>query len=291
MPPLKIAACGPLSGPRSAYGDMLKSSVQQVLGNLDNVSLHFFDDEANPDRALLVARQIVESGFDLVVGHFNSYCSLAVNKIYLENQTAFVAPLATHQDLNLARGGAIFCPSDEEQVAIVSAKAKQSDAHLVVVHDDSTYSDNFIDLVKRYQPEADFLSVRNANEFKSQSKRCVVFMTGSHYRLIPAHRIIRSICNKAIIICCDDCFIDEYVSDVSDCLTQNDFVIGQRAGHLGTLELSLGYIRQLIKDPIPEVTLFNRTGKDTGNFFFRQDGRLKTNNWLLRPLSALTAAD
>lgn len=282
MSDLNIAACGPLTGPRSAYGDMLREVARSCFGPLANVSLQFFDDYACPERAVTVARQIVASKADVVIGHFNSYCSLAVNALYQQAGIPFVAPLATHQNLILSNGGAIFCPPDTEQIALLAARVRKKKANLMVVHDDSRYSANFIALIQQFglQPAIRYYQKVSDGHV---SEDTLVFLAGSHCHLIQPHRKIRTACPKVTVICCDDCFIGEYFTAMSSYLTNRDFVIGQNSGHQGNLEQAMAYIYQLITQ-CNHDNLFDAVGKNSGNYQFNSDGRLTSARWLLHPM-------
>ena len=284
--PVKIAACGPLSGPRAAYGEMLQSLACANFGEQDGVSLLFYDDQAQPETAVAVARQALSDGCDLVIGHFNSYCSLAVQPIYQLARVPFIAPLATHQDLAFAQGGAIFCPSDRRQVELVMAKVLSRCARLTVIHDDSAYSENFITELRNTPVAVNLLPCEQSSQFRA-TDNSVVFLTGSHCKLIAPHCQLREAWPELTIFCCDDCFIEEYIDAVAARVSDNDFVIGQSKGHRGSLELALDYARYLLCDS-PSENLFEMIGKSTARFSFEEDGRLSCLHWQLHQLASMT---
>jgi branched-chain amino acid transport system substrate-binding protein len=87
---VNIAVAAPMSGPSAQFGQQIRMGVELaiedinarggVLGN--KLILSIRDDEADRNKAIAVAKTIVNDGVKFVVGHQNSNASLFAAPIY-----------------------------------------------------------------------------------------------------------------------------------------------------------------------------------------------------------------
>lgn len=110
----RIGISGPFSGPRAAYGDLLRRAVEAAVLEAEAV---YRDDRADPEQARAVARAFVADGVVAVVGHFNSDCARVAGAVYREAGIAFLMPAATAPDLLATTAGYRICPPDGLQIA------------------------------------------------------------------------------------------------------------------------------------------------------------------------------
>lgn len=115
--PLRIGVSGPFTGPRSAYGDLLREAAERSSVKAE---MAFADDMAQVDQAVRVANAFVKQGIDAVVGHFNSDCARAAGRIYRDAGIPFLMPAATAPDLIAATSGYRICAADDAQVDVLA---------------------------------------------------------------------------------------------------------------------------------------------------------------------------
>ncbi len=91
--PIYLAVAGGMTGPSAASGSEVVNSARlyfdgiNAAGGIDgrSVELLIYDDENDPERAVEVAREIIEDGRPmLVIGHIVSAASIAAGPIYAE---------------------------------------------------------------------------------------------------------------------------------------------------------------------------------------------------------------
>ncbi|UAA38024.1 ABC transporter substrate-binding protein [Paraneptunicella aestuarii] len=281
---VNIAVCGPLTGPRSAYGDMLKAECEHL--RQANVHLQHFDDMANPEQAIAVAKTVIAEQFDVVIGHFNSYCSLAVKNLYREAKIGFISPLSTNPELTLEQGGALFCPSDDDQLQALVSEAEKAGKRIYVFHDGSPYSKNLISQLGQRFPEERILNA--FEQFPTEAAGdSMVFLAGAHCNLVQPHIALRKAYPTLKIVGCDDCYIDEYFDDLAHVANQHDFVMGQAKGHEGNLRNAVQYLNDVIHSIPKDTPFFNVIGQNTANYQFNANGRVASAVWQLLPLQSL----
>jgi branched-chain amino acid transport system substrate-binding protein len=102
---IKIATQSPLSGGQSSIGGDIKNGAEIALGQLSGplqemgfkVELAAYDDEANPDKGVANAKQIVADPDILcVVGHYNSGVQIPSSEVYHTSGLANVSPANTN---------------------------------------------------------------------------------------------------------------------------------------------------------------------------------------------------
>ncbi len=102
---IKIATQSPLSGGQSSIGVDIKNGAELALAQLSEplkdmgfkVEMAAYDDEANPDKGVANAKQIVADPAILcVVGHYNSGVQIPSSEVYHTAGLANVSPANTN---------------------------------------------------------------------------------------------------------------------------------------------------------------------------------------------------
>jgi len=158
---IKIATQSPLSGGQSAIGVDIKDGAELALSDLGgalkemgfNVQLAAYDDEANPDKGVANAKQIVADPSILcVVGHYNSGVQIPSSEVYHTSGLANVSPANTnpkvtdrgYKEINRIVG------RDDIQGAVGAQFAKsQGITSTYVLHDKTAYGQGIAEFFKR----------------------------------------------------------------------------------------------------------------------------------------------
>ena len=141
-----VGVSGPFTGPRSAYGDLLRDAAGE---SPIAAQLSFADDMAQVDQAIKVANGFVAAGVDAVVGHFNSDCARAAGRIYLDAGIPFLMPAATAPDLIDATQGYRLCAPDDAQVHALEEWASKMGVTLAEIWEDgSPYAERIAALLQ-----------------------------------------------------------------------------------------------------------------------------------------------
>lgn len=205
---LRIAVLGPQSGPRAAYGELIRNAVAGV-GFLEQMDITLFDDKAEPVVAEKVAAAIARSDIDVAIGHFNSDCARAAIPVYRAAGIPLLLPASTAP--GLADGRSVFrlCADELRQAeAIVSFwRGKLLGQTLRVWTDGSPYGTRL-----RHQLETAF-----GNTLPDAPQPCdieaakgaVVVYCGSHITVLGRFAEEGTQWSGSAI-CCDDCFIKEF---------------------------------------------------------------------------------
>jgi branched-chain amino acid transport system substrate-binding protein len=105
---VKIAAALPLTGDIAGLGQGLLRACQlaveeaQKSGRFKDfkIELESFDDRSDPKQAVDVANRIVsDPAFAVVVGHFNSGCTIPASKVYAAHHLPMISPAASNPQL------------------------------------------------------------------------------------------------------------------------------------------------------------------------------------------------
>ena len=115
-PTVRIAVCGPMTGSGAAFGEMIKNAAKlkekeindaggiTVNGQKMMVEAVIFDDKGDTTEATNVARRVAsDDDLLLVIGHFNSTCSLAAKEEY--NRVGIVEFSPGSTNVKVCRGG------------------------------------------------------------------------------------------------------------------------------------------------------------------------------------------
>ncbi|MCS6835722.1 MAG: ABC transporter substrate-binding protein [Anaerolineae bacterium] len=102
---IKIASQSPLSGPQSVLGVSISRGVELAINQLSGpltdmgftVQYAPFDDEANPEKGVSNAQQIVnDSAILVVIGHLNSSVAIPSSEVYNDFDLAMISPANTN---------------------------------------------------------------------------------------------------------------------------------------------------------------------------------------------------
>jgi branched-chain amino acid transport system substrate-binding protein len=158
---IKIATQSPLSGGQSSIGVDIKNGAELALSQLSDplkgmgfkVELAAYDDEANADKGVANAKQIVSDPAILcVVGHYNSGVQIPSSEVYHSSGLANVSPANTNPkvtDRGYAEVSRIV-GRDDIQGSVGAQFAKSKGVKTVyVLHDKTTYGQGIAEFFKR----------------------------------------------------------------------------------------------------------------------------------------------
>lgn len=100
---IKIAFVGPITGPVTQYGDMVKEGVQTAVEminanggvNGQQLEIVYIDDACEPKQGPTAANRVVNEGIGFVVGHVCSGATISAVDIYNNEGVVMVTPSAT----------------------------------------------------------------------------------------------------------------------------------------------------------------------------------------------------
>lgn len=102
---IKIASQSPLSGPQSVLGVSISRGVELAISQLSGpiadlgytIEYVPFDDQANPERGVSNAQQIVnDAAIMAVIGHLNSGVAIPSSEVYNDSDLVMVSPANTN---------------------------------------------------------------------------------------------------------------------------------------------------------------------------------------------------
>jgi branched-chain amino acid transport system substrate-binding protein len=207
---LRVAVPGPQSGPRAAYGELIRKAVAG-LGSLPQLEIRLLDDKAEPTVAARVAAAIVKDGIDVVVGHFNSDCARAAMPVYQAAGVPLLLPASTAS--GLADGRSVFrlCADESRQAEAIVAlwRGTLHGRRPSVWSDGSAYA---IRLCQQLETAfGSTLPDAPQPDDIGAAKGAVVAYCGSHVAVLERFAEEGSHW-PGTAVCCDDCFVDEFDS-------------------------------------------------------------------------------
>ncbi|CAM3504811.1 hypothetical protein; putative exported protein [Xenorhabdus nematophila ATCC 19061] len=187
-----IGMVGPLSGPRSAYGELLRQSARG-----SSLSMLWRDDAANPEQACIVAQAFIDSGVQAVIGHFNSECARVAGRLYQSAGIPLLLPAATASDLCSTVSAYRLCASERQQITAIVKYLQQHQWVLNELWSDGTvYGNRLVAAlaasVSRHSPD----------------KISAVGLMGAHHAI--AKEIQRRNQSGTCYLVPDDCVIEEF---------------------------------------------------------------------------------
>ncbi len=196
-----IGVAGPFSGPRAAYGDILKHAVELSSGSF---RLQYEDDCAQVSQARAAAERLVQAGVDAVVGHFNSDCARVAGPIYQAAGIPFLMPASTASGLISETGGYRICAPDDAQVETLAIWLQRRQLQMGEIWSDgSPYADR---LQKMIQLRCPMVGPGQ------QSQVCALL--GAHHHV--AAELQRRGRLDEVVFVPDDCAIPEFVELAAD---------------------------------------------------------------------------
>ncbi len=158
---IKIATQSPLSGSLSSIGVDIKNGAELALSQLSGpltemgfkVELAAYDDAANPDTGVAMAKQIVADPTILcVVGHYNSGVQIPSSEVYHTSGLANVSPANTNPkvtDRGYKEVSRIVGRDDIQGSAGALFAQKKRIKPASVMHDKTTYGQGIAEFFKR----------------------------------------------------------------------------------------------------------------------------------------------
>lgn len=166
---IKIATQSPLSGGLSAIGVDIKNGAELALSQLGGplkdmgfkVELAAYDDEANPDKGVANAKQIVADPSILcVVGHYNSGVQIPSSEVYHTSGLANVSPANTNPkvtDRGYLEISRIVGRDDLQGAVGAQFAVKKGIKTAYVLHDKTAYGQGIAEFFNR---EAEKLGIK-----------------------------------------------------------------------------------------------------------------------------------
>jgi branched-chain amino acid transport system substrate-binding protein len=217
----RIGVAGPFSGPRSAYGNLLKAAAAANISPPARVV--FGDDKANPEHAVTVAKSFVDAGVSCVVGHFNSECATAAGEIYRDNLIPFLLPASTKPGLASEIKAFRLCPTDDAQVqAIADWIRARHVAFAGAWADDTVYGRRLSGLFMTACSGTGITVAPIPGGGSTTIEPTVIAFFGAHHAVARSILDMRQRGSPSFALCCDDCTIDEFKELVEH---QNDIFL------------------------------------------------------------------
>lgn len=157
---IKVGVAFPVTGEQATLGKILLQGVElaawewnQKAGAFGSkIVLVIRDDQADPNKAVTVARELVSKGVIGTIGHMNSDCSIAAAKVYEEAGIPMISPSSTSPGLTDQNFPNVFrtCGRDDAQMQIAAEficgilKPKK----VFLVHDKSIYGETLVKVLK-----------------------------------------------------------------------------------------------------------------------------------------------
>jgi branched-chain amino acid transport system substrate-binding protein len=160
---LTIGVAGPITGPNAAFGEQLRRGAAMAVADITAaggvlgrpLALAIEDDASDPNQARAAANRLAGRKVPLVLGHFNSSCSIPASEVYAEEGVLQITPASTNPRLT-DRGPRfknVFrtCGRDDQQGAIAGAwlADKFKGKAVAVIHDKTTYGQGLADETKK----------------------------------------------------------------------------------------------------------------------------------------------
>jgi branched-chain amino acid transport system substrate-binding protein len=148
---LKIGVAGPFTGALAAYGDQMRSGVEEAVKAINaeggiggqQVEIVLGDDQADPRQGISVANKFAAEGVKFVVGHINSGVSIPASEVYLESGILQISPASTNPTYTERGMWNTFrtCGRDDQQGAVAGAylAVAYKGKNIAVLHDKTPY--------------------------------------------------------------------------------------------------------------------------------------------------------
>ena len=158
----KIAVVGAMSGQFENVGKEFKQGVQVAVEKInegggllgESISVFHGDDECDPEKAKIVAKEMADKGVVLVVGHLCSGASIAASEIYAEHGIVQITPASTAPQFTERGLTNVFrtCGRDDMQGFVLAEHIvrKHSTKTVGIGHDESVYSTELAKLTKHF---------------------------------------------------------------------------------------------------------------------------------------------
>lgn len=161
---IRVASVGPMTGGQAKQGiDMMHGCTMcvdewnakgGVLGR--KIELLTADDAEDPKQANAIANKMFTEGVAVVVGEYNSSCTIPASEIYHMHDMLMLTPASTNPRVTERGYRTVFrvCGRDDQQgkTAAEYTVKHLPDAKVVVLHDKTTYGQGLADeFLKNYE--------------------------------------------------------------------------------------------------------------------------------------------
>jgi len=237
---LKVAVVGPLSGPRAAYGELIREALA-AFGRRPALEVQVRDDQALPAVARQVAAEIRSAGVAAVVGHFNSDCARAASAVYRDAGIPLLLPASTA--VGLADGRHVFrlCGTERQQAQAIAGLLRDELRPLTasVWSDGSPYAGRLLACLESAWGAA-LQAAPAASDAFALGRHAVAYL-GSHVAVMDRMRE-EAPGHAGASVCCDDCWIDEF----SQAARSGTFVCAPHEGYGQLLQDALAIVEQVL---------------------------------------------
>lgn len=205
--PVRVCIAGPLTGPRACYGELIRGAIAD-LPQREGLSIHFFDDKANPQVVERHLAEIIRQS-DVVIGHFNSNCAQAAIPAYRAAGIPLLLPASTATHLGDGKSVFQLCATEAEQVKELKAVADRHypDSTRYYWADGSAYSQRLLERLQAHYGHP--IPEISASDNSDRSAGGVTFYLGAHFSILARMRQ-EGASWRGAAICCDDCDIAEF---------------------------------------------------------------------------------
>lgn len=160
---VRVGVAAPLTGEQAEGGKAVLNGAQLAVDDWNakggvlgkKIVLVSEDDKGDPDQALLVAKKFMDD-VDVVIGHYNSNCTLAAEPLYDKRKVLVITPSSTNPDVTDNGYLTIFrvCGRDDQQGKSAADYVVNhfKNAKVAIVHDNSTYGRDLVnEFLKNYE--------------------------------------------------------------------------------------------------------------------------------------------
>lgn len=159
---VKIAIAGPMTGPVTQYGDMVKAGALTAIEQINaaggagghKLEAVIMDDSCEPKQAVAVANKVVSDGIKYVIGHVCSGSTIPASDIYENEGVVMVTPSATAPQLTVGKHRKMIFRTigRDDQQGPAAAKyiiEKVKPKKVAVLHDKQSYGQGIATSVKK----------------------------------------------------------------------------------------------------------------------------------------------
>jgi branched-chain amino acid transport system substrate-binding protein len=141
-------------GATMIYGSQIAVDEWNAKGGLLGKKIETIarDDEGKPNQAVAVAQELSSQGVAVVIGHFNSGCTIPSSAIYQQNHILQITPGSTNPNVTERGINTLFriVGRDDQQgiVAATFAREKLTIQKIAVLHNKTAYGQGLAEEVK-----------------------------------------------------------------------------------------------------------------------------------------------
>jgi branched-chain amino acid transport system substrate-binding protein len=180
---IQVKVAAPLTGDQAKGGNDVVNGAQLAVDDWNakggvlgkKIVMETGDDKGEPDQALILAKEWTGKA-DVIIGHYNSSCTLAAEEVYGKDHDLMITPSSTNPDVTDRGYLTIFrvCGRDDQQgkSAAQYIAATYPTAKVAVIHDKSSYGQ---DLANEFLKNFEFTTKSQAAFYGSIDRSHVEF--------------------------------------------------------------------------------------------------------------------